>query len=143
MSQRVKTSARGLVLPRSSSPENGHLRKNYIAVDPVLMYKRFNLNIKTFATLSLQFQLVPQIQGHRLKPIWIKSDLVLSPLYLYVLAWEIWGKFIATFLWVTWLCVLTYLSLLLHQPGIQVYPVGQVFPYCLVGQMSLSALLIQ
>jgi hypothetical protein len=28
MSQRVKTSARGLVLPRSSSPENGHLRKN-------------------------------------------------------------------------------------------------------------------
>jgi hypothetical protein len=29
MSQRVKTSARGLVLPRSSSPENGHLRKNY------------------------------------------------------------------------------------------------------------------
>jgi hypothetical protein len=27
MSQRVKTSARGLVLPRSSSPENGHLRK--------------------------------------------------------------------------------------------------------------------
>ena len=24
---RVKTSARGLVLPRSSSPENGHLRK--------------------------------------------------------------------------------------------------------------------
>jgi hypothetical protein len=29
MSQRVKTSARGLVLPRSSSPENGHLRKNH------------------------------------------------------------------------------------------------------------------
>ena len=28
MSQRVKTSVRGLVLPRSSSPENGHLRKN-------------------------------------------------------------------------------------------------------------------
>jgi hypothetical protein len=28
MSQRVKTSARGLVLPRSSLPENGHLRKN-------------------------------------------------------------------------------------------------------------------
>jgi hypothetical protein len=28
MSQRVKTSARGLVLPRSSSPENGYLRKN-------------------------------------------------------------------------------------------------------------------
>ena len=28
MSQRVKTSARGLVLPRSSSPEYGHLRKN-------------------------------------------------------------------------------------------------------------------
>jgi hypothetical protein len=28
MSQRVKTSARGLVLPRSSSPENDHLRKN-------------------------------------------------------------------------------------------------------------------
>jgi hypothetical protein len=27
MSQRVKTSACGLVLPRSSSPENGHLRK--------------------------------------------------------------------------------------------------------------------
>ena len=27
MSQRVKTSARGLVLPRSSSPKNGHLRK--------------------------------------------------------------------------------------------------------------------
>ena len=27
MSQGVKTSARGLVLPRSSSPENGHLRK--------------------------------------------------------------------------------------------------------------------
>jgi hypothetical protein len=27
MSQRVKRSARGLVLPRSSSPENGHLRK--------------------------------------------------------------------------------------------------------------------
>ena len=27
MSQRVKTSARGLVLPRLSSPENGHLRK--------------------------------------------------------------------------------------------------------------------
>ena len=31
MSQRVKTSARGLVLPRSSSPENGHLRKNFIS----------------------------------------------------------------------------------------------------------------
>ena len=31
MSQRVKTSARGLVLPRSSSPENGHLRKNFLA----------------------------------------------------------------------------------------------------------------
>ena len=29
MSQRVKTSARGLVLPQSSSPENGHLRKKY------------------------------------------------------------------------------------------------------------------
>jgi len=28
MSQRVKTSARELVLPRSSQPENGHLRKN-------------------------------------------------------------------------------------------------------------------
>jgi len=28
MSQRVKTSARELVLPRSSSPENGYLRKN-------------------------------------------------------------------------------------------------------------------
>jgi hypothetical protein len=28
MSQRVKTSARGLVLPRSSPPENGHLQKN-------------------------------------------------------------------------------------------------------------------
>jgi hypothetical protein len=27
MSQRVKMSARGLVLPQSSSPENGHLRK--------------------------------------------------------------------------------------------------------------------
>ena len=32
MSQRVKTSARGLVLPRSSSPENGHLRKNNASV---------------------------------------------------------------------------------------------------------------
>ena len=31
MSQRVKTSARGLVLPRSSSPENGHLRKNTVS----------------------------------------------------------------------------------------------------------------
>ena len=31
MSQRVKTSARGLVLPRSSSPENGHLRKKMIS----------------------------------------------------------------------------------------------------------------
>jgi hypothetical protein len=28
MSQRVKTRARGLVLPRSSSPEKDHLRKN-------------------------------------------------------------------------------------------------------------------
>jgi hypothetical protein len=28
MSQRVKTSAHELVLPRSSPPENGHLRKN-------------------------------------------------------------------------------------------------------------------
>ena len=35
MSQRVKTSARGLVLPRSSSPENGHLRKNGQSIDTV------------------------------------------------------------------------------------------------------------
>ena len=28
MSQRVKTSTRGLVLPRSSPPENSHLQKN-------------------------------------------------------------------------------------------------------------------
>ena len=31
MSQRVKTSARGLILPRSSSPENGHLRKKELS----------------------------------------------------------------------------------------------------------------
>ena len=28
MSQRVKTSAHGLILPQSSPPENGHLQKN-------------------------------------------------------------------------------------------------------------------
>jgi hypothetical protein len=32
MSQRVKTSARELVLPRSSPPENGHLRKKGIVI---------------------------------------------------------------------------------------------------------------
>jgi hypothetical protein len=32
MSQREKTSARGLVLPRSSSPENDHLRNNLFSV---------------------------------------------------------------------------------------------------------------
>jgi hypothetical protein len=41
MSQRVKTSARGPVLPRSSSPENGHLRKNYVSSTTTL-YKRIN-----------------------------------------------------------------------------------------------------
>jgi hypothetical protein len=35
MSQRVKTSARALVLTRSSQPENDHLRKN------VMSYLRF------------------------------------------------------------------------------------------------------
>jgi response regulator RpfG family c-di-GMP phosphodiesterase len=36
MSQRIKTSARGLVLPRSSSPENGHLRKKEKSFSPKL-----------------------------------------------------------------------------------------------------------
>jgi hypothetical protein len=62
MSQRVKTSARGLVLPRSSSPENGHLRKNYYSLEKYLAtvhiwYQQNNscdmeqLDFKIFMTL--------------------------------------------------------------------------------------------
>ena len=36
MSQRVKTSARELVSPLSSSPENGHLRKNKVLLPHVI-----------------------------------------------------------------------------------------------------------
>jgi hypothetical protein len=38
MSQRVKTSARELILPRSSPPENGHLRKNSLTLLKVVPY---------------------------------------------------------------------------------------------------------
>jgi hypothetical protein len=62
MSQRVKTSARGLVLPRSSSPENGHLRKNYYSLEKYLATVHFwyqqnnscdmeQLDFKIFMTL--------------------------------------------------------------------------------------------
>jgi hypothetical protein len=42
MSQRVKTSACGLVLPRSSSPENGHLRKNYASYILHILFRFLN-----------------------------------------------------------------------------------------------------
>jgi hypothetical protein len=48
MSQRVKTSARGLVLPRSSSPENGHLRKNLCSY-----IERFELMRLTHTTILI------------------------------------------------------------------------------------------
>jgi hypothetical protein len=49
MSQRVKTSARGLVLPRSSSPENGHLRKNSSSFSYImsLSYIRYMFTLTT------------------------------------------------------------------------------------------------
>jgi hypothetical protein len=47
MSQRVKTSARGFVLPRSSSPENGHFRKNS------LIFKRQQGSVKKYTHLIL------------------------------------------------------------------------------------------
>jgi hypothetical protein len=39
MSQRVKTSARALVLTRSSQPEHDHLRKNK-GVDPTVFHTK-------------------------------------------------------------------------------------------------------
>jgi hypothetical protein len=49
MSQRVKTSARALVLTRSSQPENDHLRKEkytYVLIINILLNKwRLELNV--------------------------------------------------------------------------------------------------
>ena len=56
MSQRVKTSARGLVLLWSSSPENGHLQKNRTTDPGQATGKLYHLRLQAECTLFCKLQ---------------------------------------------------------------------------------------